>query len=106
MKLSRRTLMAGGAAGAAAVAFGLRPDDRGGAHSEYFRQMGKALVDAGLVRPVAGMATARAVPGARLVMYPDMAHDMPPVRVPELTDEVLVNFARAPITAARVPAPA
>jgi D-serine deaminase-like pyridoxal phosphate-dependent protein len=52
MKLSRRTLMAGGAAGAAAVAFGLRPDDRGGAHSEYFRQMGKALVDAGLVRPV------------------------------------------------------
>jgi pimeloyl-ACP methyl ester carboxylesterase len=53
-----------------------------------------------LVRPMAGMATARAVPGARLVMYPDMAHDMPPVRVPELTDEVLVNFARAPIATA------
>lgn len=52
-----------------------------------------------LVRPVAGMATARAVPGARLVMYPDMAHDMPPTRVPELTDEVLANFARAPIAA-------
>ena len=51
-----------------------------------------------LVRPVAGMATARAVPGARLVMYPDMAHDMPAVRVPELTDEVLVNFGRAPIS--------
>lgn len=59
-----------------------------------------------LVRPVAGMATARAIPGARLVMYPDMAHDMPAVRVPELTDEVLVNFARAPIAVASVPAPA
>ncbi|MBX3284557.1 MAG: alpha/beta fold hydrolase [Actinobacteria bacterium] len=52
-----------------------------------------------LVRPVAGMATARAVPGARLVMYPDMAHDMPASRIPELTDEVLVHLARSPITA-------
>ncbi len=46
------------------------------------------------------MATARAIPGARLVMYPDMGHDMPPSRVAELTDEVLVNFARAPIATA------
>jgi pimeloyl-ACP methyl ester carboxylesterase len=50
-----------------------------------------------LVRPSGGMATARAVPGSRLVMYPDMAHDVPDVRVPEMTAEVIANCRRAPV---------
>ncbi|MCU1497526.1 MAG: putative hydrolase [Acidimicrobiales bacterium] len=58
------------------------------------------LVDR-LVRPSGGMATARAIPGARLVMYPDMGHDVPDVRIPEMADAVLDNFRRAPL---RVPA--
>lgn len=57
-----------------------------------------------LVMPSGGMATARAVPGARLVMYPDMAHDVPAVRIPEMTDEIVDNCRRAPITAAAQPA--
>jgi len=53
-----------------------------------------------LVRPAAGIATSRAIPGSRLVMYPDMAHDIPASRIPEITDQLLVNFRRAPVTAA------
>ncbi|HEX2578450.1 MAG TPA: alpha/beta fold hydrolase [Aquihabitans sp.] len=51
-----------------------------------------------LVRPSGGMATARAVPGSRLVMYPDMAHDVPDVRVDEMTTEVIENCRRAPVS--------
>lgn len=51
-----------------------------------------------LVLPSGGMATARAVPGSRLVMYPDMAHDVPHVRIPELTAEIIENCRRAPVT--------
>lgn len=50
-----------------------------------------------LVRPSGGMATARAVPGARLVMYPDMAHDVPGARIPEMTAEVIANCRRASV---------
>jgi pimeloyl-ACP methyl ester carboxylesterase len=57
-----------------------------------------------LVRPSGGMATARAVPGSRLLMFPDMAHDVPDVRIPEITDAIVANCRRAPITAA-VPVP-
>ena len=48
-----------------------------------------------LVRPSGGMATARAVPGSRLVMYPDMAHDVPGVRVHEIAEEIIDNCRRA-----------
>ena len=57
------------------------------------------LVDK-LVRPSGGVATAMAVPGARLVMYPDMGHDVPSARQDECADEILWNFRRAPIVAA------
>lgn len=50
-----------------------------------------------LVRPSGGMATASAIPGARLVMYPDMAHDVPGIRIPEMTDAVMENFQRAAV---------
>jgi pimeloyl-ACP methyl ester carboxylesterase len=52
------------------------------------------LVDP-LVRPSGGIATARAVPGSRLVMYPDMGHDLPEPRWVEMIGEILANAARA-----------
>jgi pimeloyl-ACP methyl ester carboxylesterase len=55
-----------------------------------------------LVDPSGGIATARAVPGARLLMYPDMAHDLPRNRWDEVVREVVENTRRAvpiPVTA-------
>ncbi|MDQ3470347.1 MAG: alpha/beta fold hydrolase [Actinomycetota bacterium] len=52
------------------------------------------LLDA-LVLPSGGIATARAIPGARLVMYPDMGHDLPLPRWDELIDEIVENTRRA-----------
>ena len=52
-----------------------------------------------LVMPSGGIATARAVPGSRLVAFPDMAHDLPGPRRAEIVEEIARNAARA--TAAR-----
>lgn len=52
------------------------------------------LVDP-LVRPSGGIATAKAVPGARLLMFPDMGHDLPPTRWVEMADAIAANAARA-----------
>jgi pimeloyl-ACP methyl ester carboxylesterase len=41
-----------------------------------------------LVRPSGGVATAKAVPGARLVMFNDMAHDLPRTRHVEIADQI------------------
>ena len=41
------------------------------------------------------MATARAVPGAKLVMYPDMGHDLPLPRWPDIVGEIAENAGRA-----------
>jgi pimeloyl-ACP methyl ester carboxylesterase len=49
-----------------------------------------------LVQPSGGIATARAIPGAKLVMYNDMAHDLPPTRWTEIADEIAAIAARAP----------
>ena len=57
MKISRRTVVLGGAVAAGAAAFGIKPRDQGGAHNDYFRGLGKALQDAGLVRPVLVLLT-------------------------------------------------
>lgn len=43
MSISRRRLLLGGTAGAAALAFGLRPSDKGQNHSPYFQQISHAL---------------------------------------------------------------
>jgi pimeloyl-ACP methyl ester carboxylesterase len=48
-----------------------------------------------LVKPSGGIATANAVPNARLLMFPDMAHDLPAPRIDEIADAMLTNFARA-----------
>lgn len=48
-----------------------------------------------LVTPSGGIATAKAIPGARLLMFPDMAHDLPRPRVPEIVEAIVANAARA-----------
>jgi pimeloyl-ACP methyl ester carboxylesterase len=48
-----------------------------------------------LVRPSGGHATANAIPGSRLVMYPDMGHDLPRTRWPEIVDAIARNARRA-----------
>jgi len=51
------------------------------------------LVDP-LVRPSGGTATARAIPGSRLLMFPDMGHDLPAPRADEIRDAILANISR------------
>jgi pimeloyl-ACP methyl ester carboxylesterase len=48
-----------------------------------------------LVLPSGGIATARAVPGARLLMFPDMAHDLPKPRRAEIVEAISRNAERA-----------
>lgn len=48
-----------------------------------------------LVRPVAGRATARAIPRARLRMFKGMGHDLPRELWPEFVEEIAANAARA-----------
>jgi pimeloyl-ACP methyl ester carboxylesterase len=47
-----------------------------------------------LVLPSGGIATARAVPDSRLLMFPDMAHDLPGPRRREIADAIADNAAR------------
>jgi pimeloyl-ACP methyl ester carboxylesterase len=49
----------------------------------------------------AGRATAAAIPGARLVIYPDMGHDLPQELWPSMLDEIAALAARAPGTGPR-----
>ena len=53
-----------------------------------------------LVKPSGGIATARAVPGSRLLMYPDMGHDLPRARWGELVEEIRRNADRAAVAVA------
>ena len=48
-----------------------------------------------LVRPAAGRATARAIPGARLRMIEGMGHDLPPELHARFVDEIDANARRA-----------
>jgi pimeloyl-ACP methyl ester carboxylesterase len=48
-----------------------------------------------LVTPSGGRATAKAIPGARLVMIPGMAHDIPPQLWDQILDEIQATTARA-----------
>lgn len=47
-----------------------------------------------LVKPSGGVATARAVPGSRLLMFNDMAHDLPRTRWAEMAEEIARNARR------------
>lgn len=52
-----------------------------------------------LVAPSGGLATTRAIPGARLLALPDMGHNLPSRRIPEILDAIVENAGR---TAARI----
>jgi pimeloyl-ACP methyl ester carboxylesterase len=41
-----------------------------------------------LVKPSGGIATAAAIPDSRLLMFPDMGHDLPPNRLPEIAEAI------------------
>jgi pimeloyl-ACP methyl ester carboxylesterase len=56
-----------------------------------------------LVKPSGGRATARAIPGARLLMIDGMGHDLPRGAWPRIIDAIVENAARAQ---RRDPAPA
>jgi pimeloyl-ACP methyl ester carboxylesterase len=48
-----------------------------------------------LVRPSGGIATSRAIAGSRLLMFNDMAHDLPRTRWAEMADSIARNAGRA-----------
>lgn len=48
-----------------------------------------------LIKPSGGIATARAVPRSRLLMFPDMGHDLPRPRCAEMTAAIVANMRRA-----------
>lgn len=48
-----------------------------------------------LVSPSGGFATAKAIPGARLLAFPDMGHNLPRQRIPEILDAIVENTSRA-----------
>ena len=50
-----------------------------------------------LVQPSGGRATARAVPDSRLLMFPDMAHDLPRNRWDEIIGAIVTNCMRAQV---------
>ena len=52
-------------------------------------------LDDTLVRPSGGIATAKAIPGSRLVMYPNMGHDLPATRHNDMVRLIRANAARA-----------
>jgi len=49
----------------------------------------------GLVQPSGGYATTKAIPGARLLAFPDMGHNLPQTRIPEILDEIKRNTLRS-----------
>ncbi len=53
-----------------------------------------------LVKPSGGIATARAIPGSRLLMFPEMGHDMPRSRWPEMVAAIRQNASRTRSSAA------
>jgi pimeloyl-ACP methyl ester carboxylesterase len=54
-----------------------------------------------LIAPSGGRATARAIPGARLLMIEGMGHDLPRGAWPQMLDAIVENAGRAVVPAAR-----
>jgi len=52
-----------------------------------------------LVSPSGGKATARAIPGARLVLIPGMGHDLPRGAWPDIVRAIAENANRTPVAA-------
>ena len=52
-----------------------------------------------LVKPSGGIATAKAIPGSRLLAFADMGHDLPRPRWPEIVDAIVRNARHSPALA-------
>jgi pimeloyl-ACP methyl ester carboxylesterase len=50
-----------------------------------------------LIQVSGGEATARAIPGAKLMKIPGMGHDLPPALWPEIVDAIVDNAARGAV---------
>lgn len=50
-----------------------------------------------LVAPSGGFATTKAIPGARLLAFADMGHNLPKNRIPEILDAIAENNGRAAV---------
>jgi pimeloyl-ACP methyl ester carboxylesterase len=48
-----------------------------------------------LIQVSGGEATAKAIPGAKLVKIPGLGHDLPPALWPQFVDEIVANTERA-----------
>jgi pimeloyl-ACP methyl ester carboxylesterase len=59
-----------------------------------------------MVRPSGGRATARAIPGARLMMIEGMGHDLPRGAWPQIIDAISENARAADGARPRTEAPA
>ena len=59
-----------------------------------------------IINVKAGRATAAAIPGARLVVYPEMGHDLPRELWPSMVDEIAALAAQAPARRPQSPRPA
>jgi len=77
------------------AAIGSSPDRTAGLHHVKVPTLVIHGLQDPLVLPTGGMATSRAVPGSRLLMFPDMGHDLPATRTMEIADAMAANFARA-----------
>ena len=55
-----------------------------------------------LVKPSGGIATAKAIPDSRLLMFNDMGHDLPLSRLDEIADAIAHLSARATISSSAV----
>lgn len=49
-----------------------------------------------LVAVSGGQATAREIPGAKLVVLEDMGHELPPALFPQIVNAVVRNIRRGP----------
>jgi len=54
-----------------------------------------------LMRPAGGRAITRAIPGARLVLFDGMGHDIPEPLFADIVAELATTFASCPISAGR-----
>ncbi len=50
-----------------------------------------------LVAPSGGFATVKAIPGARLLAFAEMGHNLPERRIPEILDAIVENTMRAAV---------
>ena len=55
-----------------------------------------------LVKPSGGIATAKAIPDSRLLMFNDMGHELPLSRLDEIADAIAHLSARATISSSAV----